>query len=161
MTWYRIGFDDSITHVVHEKLRDPLVVEMTARGMPVSDYAVKYSPQTAEELGGNPRVITEWGLDLGGSLRLGEPVEVIAIDGLSVEVPCFQWEGITRTINRCELRRFHPSGLDYYKVKVWIHATVRMPPQFDALRFEIVARTRIAADRAEAFARACKRGVAS
>jgi hypothetical protein len=123
MTWFRIGFDDAISHAVHESLRDHLVDDLARRGHPVKDYATAYSPEYAKTLGGNPKEITRWRFDMGGSVHLHRPRETVTVDDLEIEIDCEHLRLVLRDLQRSPLRQF-ANGLEYYKAKFWMHATV-------------------------------------
>ena len=133
----------------------PLVAEMVRRGHPVENFESKYGIEQARSLGGNPRVIDEWAFDMGGMCYVGEPRESICIDGLLIDVPCFQIDAIALELRKLAMRRFE-CGTPYYKTKFWIHATVLTVEQYDRVLDEVFARHDAALTRAQDFSRAVK-----
>ena len=161
MNWQRISFVDSIAHAVHGELAAALVGDMAARGHAVKDYVTEYGLEHALALGGNPKPITEWRLDLGGGCYVDAPEETFSIDGLALSVPCEQHDQVLARIDspaHAPIRRFASGGW-YYKLKFWVHATVLSPAQRDVLLYAMEDRRRLAADRCHAFNEAVKRGL--
>lgn len=150
MRWVRIGFVDAMTHAVSSPLVAPLVAEMRGRGSAIQDYEVAYGREYARALGGNPAPITAWAFDVGGPCCVHMPVEVIAVDGLDIEIPCDQFEAIHRAADRFGIRRF-ATGEWYYKFKFWLHATVLTVEQRDTVLFALEDRLAVAKQRARAF----------
>ena len=132
ITWFRIAFEEARTHCVPQDLAAELIIDMAGRGHPIENYEKRYGRDHAESLGGNPKLTTEWGFDMGGMCYQHEPRETIEVDGLAIEVPCYQWRGILSTLARCTLRTL-ADGTPYHKLHLWMHATVMTPNQFAAV----------------------------
>jgi hypothetical protein len=132
VTWFRIAFEEARTHCVSQGLAASLIIDMAGRGHPIENYEKRYGFEHAESLGGNPKLTTEWGFDMGGMCHQHEPREVIEVERLAIEVPCYQWRGILNALSRCTLRTFE-SGESYYKLHLWMHATVMTPSQFNTV----------------------------
>lgn len=155
MKWLRVGFEHAMTHAVPDTLFAPLVAEMVHRGHPIENFEAKCGIEQARSLGGNPKVIDEWSFDMGGMCYVGEPRESIAIDGLLIDVPCFQIDAIALELRKLAMRRFE-RGTPYYKTEFWIHATVLTVEQYDRVLDEVLARHDAALARAHDFSRAVK-----
>ncbi len=138
MTWFRVAFDDALTHCVHRDLRSPLVGEMMGRDSPVTDFVARYGRDPARELGGNPAAITEWCFDLGGATYQNLPRETIIVDGLSVEIDCDHFDMVLDAVDKSTLRRFS-TGDFYHKLKFWHHATVLTREQHRQVRDAMAA----------------------
>ena len=156
--WFRIVFEHALSHAVPASLFTPLVTEMNHRGHPIQDFEAAFGPEHARSLGGNPAPLTEWALDVGGPTHLHEPRETIDIDGLSTEIPCWQVPSVYAEAAALAMRRF-PTGEPYYKLKLWLHATVLTVEQYDKLLHDLGGLRYEAARRAEEFRAAMVRGM--
>ncbi len=156
MTWFRIGFDDAIAHAVHESLREQLVDDMVRRGHPVKDFVKSYGEAHAAALGTNPKPITSWAFDLGGSVYLNAPTETLVVDELDIAIDCDHLPYVLRDLQRAKLRTF-ADGTEYYKAKFWVHATVLSRPQMKHLIVAIAAIEPRAISRAKAFEASLRR----
>jgi len=158
VTWYRVSFDDALSHAVSARLIVPLCADMAARGHGLTDFTAKYGPDHARALGDNPREIDAWAFDLGGPCYVNAPVETLEVDGLRIDVPCSQFETVSRAVFGARVRRFDSDGSHYYKLKFWMHATVVSLAQYDHITAALTARQSSAIERALAFDAAMRRG---
>lgn len=149
-TWFRVGFDDAITHAVSLALVAPLVADMAQRGHHIADLEKKYGREHAKALGGNPVAITEWALDIGGPVHINEPRETFNVDGLSLVVACDHFCAVQSELAGLPIRQFD-GGETYVKAKFWMHATVLTPLQRDLLVAGLFAGRAAATARHEAF----------
>jgi hypothetical protein len=156
MTWFRIGFDDAITHAVHESLRDQLVDDMARRGHPVKDFVKSYGAAHAAALGDNPKAITDWCFDLGGGVHLHTPRETVIVDDLEIRIDCDHLPVVLRELQRAPLRTF-ADGTEYYKAKFWVHATVLSRAQMKAAIVAMAAIEERAIERVKAFEASLRR----
>lgn len=135
--WLRIAFEDAITHAVHASLAPSLIIDMAERGHPIENYEERYGRDRAVDLGrDNPKVITKWAFDCGGFWIQGEPEQRIEVTGLSIDVPCAQYEYVLPAVEKAKARQF-ADGEPYVNLKFWIHATVLTPSQHEALLDEL------------------------
>lgn len=160
MTWLRIAFDHALTHAVSTDLAPALIADMAARGHVVDNYETKYGREIAKSLGGNPAAITEWAFDMGGMCHADMPMEPIAIDGLTIHVPCDQFGDVFGETQRQACRVF-ATGERYYKFKFWVHALVTSPSNRDRLIELMRAAQLRAGTRAMEFVDAVKRARAA
>lgn len=130
MTWHRVLFDEALTHCVHESLMSQLIADMVARGHEMTDVATRFGPTYVETLGGNPKAVTEWAIDLGGPMFLDRTIEVFIIDKISVDIPTDHVEHVARMMYECPPRTF-ADGSQYRKIKAWHHAFVMRPVDYD------------------------------
>lgn len=147
MMWFRVAFDEARTHCCPQVLLADLVLEMSGRGHPVQDYERDFGAERAKQLGGNPKHITEWALDLGGMWAAGQPIETFDLDGLAVSVPSDHVATIAHVVRNARQRGF--GRKPYYKLHLWHHATVLTVPQYDELAGVLHARERAATQRAD------------
>jgi len=150
MTWFRVAFENGLTHAVHASLLTSLVAEMIERGMTIKDFEKTYGIEHASAMKGNPAEIVDWAFDLGGFCYVNMPRETLNIDGLNVLVDCDHLPRILDSVDDAKIRRF-ADGVWYYKLKFWHHATVLSVAQHNAVRDALDARVGSAQRRAREF----------
>lgn len=149
MTWQCILFEGAMAHVVHDLLAANLVADMAVRGCRID----MSRPE-------NPKATEEWAFDIGGFWVQGEPEETIHIDGLTIDIPCCQFDAILPTVEKSKERTF-ANGDRYHKLKFWIHATVLTPTQHALLLCEMYRILPVARERGAAFDAAFKHAMAT
>jgi hypothetical protein len=150
MKWFRLLFDRATNHIAPASVLDRLVAEMTGRKHPLINVVEKYGPVNAVQVGPNPKLITEWGIDIGGSCHTGRPIEVFLIEGLALSMPSEDTALILADLRACPRRTFD-DGTAYLKLHAAHCAMVMRADDRDALVDQIVARLPAADERSEAF----------
>lgn len=156
MRWFRVAFDNAMSHCVPADLFEPLVVEMTDRGCPITNFEEKYTKDGAASLGGNPVATAEWAFDVGGSIHIHAPLERFQVDGMTIDIDCDHVPIVVEKLKALWERRF-VSGEPYFKARFWIHAFVCHPAQHAKLIEDITARGPVAKERSEQFMAAIRR----
>lgn len=140
-TWSRYVYKEHLIHVVCSDLEAQLVAEMAARGGVLVD-----DPAFVETYG-NPWMITEWCIDVGGPALMSRPYIEFQWHGLEMSVPCEQVDRVINEVLLLRQRRFE-DGSAYFKLKLWHHALVMTTDMKADLERALVARRREAAERA-------------
>jgi hypothetical protein len=149
--WFRVAFEHALVHCVSSELMASFLYEMAIHGHPIEDYARTYGRAAAATLGGNPRIVGEWALDLGSNLFANEPTETFDVEGLVVSLACRQFSHVLRVLERLPLRTFD-RDTPYYEIKLWLHATILTPSQRDVVLRVLTDQARVADARVRAFA---------
>jgi hypothetical protein len=150
MKWFQLLFDRATTHIAPASVLDRLVAEMIGRKHPLVDVVEKFGPVNAVHAGPNPKLITEWGIDIGGSCHTGRPIEVFLIEGLALSIPSEDVALILADLQACPRRTFDDRTA-YLKLHAAHCAMVMRADDRDALVDQIVARLPAADERSEAF----------
>lgn len=156
MRWFRVAFDNAMSHCVPADLFEPLVSEMIDRGHPITNFEEKYTKDGAASLGGNPVVTAEWAFDVGGSIHIHAPLEQFHMDGMTIDINCNHLPIVADKLKALSMRRF-ASGEPYFKAKFWIHAFVCHPAQQAKLIQDIIDRDPVARGRSAQFMAAIRR----
>jgi hypothetical protein len=147
-TWTRIDFGPNVKlHAVSAELREALLVDMAARGhTPTATFD--------DPAWGIEKPITEWHLDRGGGVIIGEPIVEITVDGLRVSCWAAQIKDVIRRCRRFGAARTFVNGQVYHKIHTWpAHALVVTPAQYAATIDGLTATMPDADARVEAFMR--------
>lgn len=150
-TWTRIDFGPNVRlHAVSAELREALLVDMAARGhVPTATFG-----DPAWEI---EKPITEWHLDRGGGVVIGEPIVEITVDGLCVSCWAAQIEDIIRRCRRFGAARTFVNEQAYHKIHTWpAHALVVTPAQHAAIIDGFTAAVPDANARVDAFIRSAR-----
>lgn len=134
-TWTQIDFGERVKfHAVPAELRTALLADMEARNhVPTATF---FHPGWQIE-----EPLSEWHLDLGGGVFVGEPFVEITIDGLLVSCRAYQIEAVVRRCRKFELTRAFATGQAYHKIHTWPnHSLVVTPTQYSAIIDGLTAR---------------------
>ena len=135
-TWTRIDFGVNVKlHAVPVMLREALLADMAARNHPPA-ATFEDDPDWQIE-----KLITEWHLDLGGSVLLGAPLVEITVDDLAVSCWAYQVESVIRRCRKFDRVRTFADGQAYHKIHTWpAHSLVVTPAQYAAVIDGLTAR---------------------
>lgn len=150
IAWTRIDFGPNVKlHAVSTELREALLVDMAARGhTPTATFSYEWAIEES---------ITEWHLDRGGGVIIGEPIVEITVDGLCVSCWAAQIEDIIRRCRRFGIARTFVNGQAYHKIHTWpAHALVVTPAQHTAIIDGLTAVVPDANARVDAFIRSAR-----
>lgn len=151
IAWTRIDFGPNVKlHAVSTELREALLVDMAARGhTPTATFSYEWAIEES---------ITEWHLDRGGGVIIGEPiVEITVVDGLCVSCWAAQIEDIIYRCRQFGTVRTFANGQAYHKIHTWpAHALVVTPAQHTAIIDGLTAVVPDANARVDAFIRSAR-----
>lgn len=145
--WLRVAFDGAKTHCVPQELLPDLVQEMISRDHPLTDFEAKNGLE--HNLGDNPKLVTEWALDLGGMWAVGQPVSDVVLDELGLSIPDDHMNAILTRLGKCEERSF--GALKYHKFHSWNSCLVMTPEHIEQLITKLASLAPAAEERAEGF----------
>lgn len=141
MRWFSFVLDNALTHLVSEEMLLPFVHNASERGFRM------------REIPNNPKEITEWAFDMGGSVNMNEPEITINVDGLKIFVRCCIVSDVIREIAALPPRYFADGCGPYFKTKFWLHATILSPEQRDSVLTQLRTLERDTNQRSVAFHR--------
>lgn len=117
MAWHLIIFEGALSHIVCDELQQEVVDDLLVRGATVRDR----------------RVVTEWGIDMPGVVRVDRPFEEFDFEGCKVAIPSEDVATFLIRLRHLQLRQFK-NGKQYVKLHGFMLAVAFTPAQREAFR---------------------------
>jgi hypothetical protein len=149
VTWVRVCFENAKTHLVCKGLMKALIVDMAKRDCTLMNFATNYGKDYESEEWSNPRVVTEWGIDMPGMINAKRPNELFNFCGLKFEVPSEDVASFILALEKLPPRSFGKQT--YYKLHGFMQCVVLTKTQYNEMLRLLRGRVQIAERRATEF----------